>query len=142
MLIDTPDSIGTEFVLWRRDRKIAMPGDGYALDDGCSNPDAELPIAERKEHAKKGLGTAPETAVCFRLADDRNLVIFKFIQRSAWSLEPGAWSLTSRVTASTTTRRLGRLGRPGRRRAEARAGQLHREARTPPASSCTSRKPS
>ncbi|WP_144715716.1 hypothetical protein [Curtobacterium pusillum] len=87
VIVETPDSIGTEFVLWGRDGKIAMRGDGYTLDDGSADPDAELPIAERKERAKKGLGTAPETTVYFRLADDPDLGIFKFIQRGAWNLE-------------------------------------------------------
>lgn len=87
VIIETPDSIGTVFVLWSHDRTTAMRGDGYTLDDGSSDPDAELPIAERKERAKKGLGTAPETTVYFRLADDPDLGIFKFIQRNSWNLE-------------------------------------------------------
>lgn len=87
VILEDPDAIGTEFVLWGRDGKIAMRGDGYTLDDGTADPDAELPIQERKERAKKGLGTAPETTVYFRLADDPDLGIFKFIQRGAWNLE-------------------------------------------------------
>lgn len=87
VIVEDPDSIGTEFVLWGRDGKIAMRGDSYTLDDGTADPDAELPVAERKERAKKGLGTAPETTIYFRLADDPNLGIFKFIQRNSWNLE-------------------------------------------------------
>jgi hypothetical protein len=87
IIIDSPESISSEFVLWGQDGKVAMRGDGVTLDDGTPDPGADLPLAERKTKAKAGLLPAPQTEIFFRLADNPELGIFKFIQRAAWNLE-------------------------------------------------------
>lgn len=92
VLLESRDAIGCEFVLWSRDGKVIMRGDGQTINNGTEpDPGAELPIAERKEKAKNGLIPAPEVTVYFRLADAPDLGIFRFIKRDAWNFERDLW---------------------------------------------------
>jgi hypothetical protein len=88
IIIEDADSVSSEFVLWGKDNKIAMRGDGLTIDNG-QNPDpgADLDLPTRKERAKQGLVPSPEVTVYFRLADYPDLGIFKFIKRDAWTFE-------------------------------------------------------
>ena len=87
IILDSADNVSSEFVLWGKDGKIAMRGDGITLTDGTPDPGADLSLPERKDRAKKGLVPSPEVTVYFRLADDPDLGLFKFIKRDAWQLE-------------------------------------------------------
>lgn len=88
VIIEDSDSVSSEFVLWGKDGKVAMRGDGLTIDNGANpDPGASLDLATRKERAKQGLVPSPEVTIFFRLADNPDLGIFKFIKRDAWSFE-------------------------------------------------------
>lgn len=87
IIIESPEAVSCEFILWGQDHKIAMRGDGVTLDDGTPDPGAALDDATRRQRAKQGLVPAPTTEVYFRLADAPGLGIFRFVQGNAWSLE-------------------------------------------------------
>lgn len=88
ILLEGPDAVGCEFVLWSRDNSVIMRGDGQTINNGTEpDPGAGLPLAERKEKAKQGLVPEPEVTVYCRLADAPDLGIFRFVKRSAWNFE-------------------------------------------------------
>lgn len=86
IIIDSPEAVSAEFVHWANGEMIGR-GDGITMEDGTADPGAHLPEAERKDKAKKGLVPAPETTVYFRLADNEDLGVFRYVKSQAWGFE-------------------------------------------------------
>lgn len=86
IIIDSAEAISSEFMWWANGELIGK-GDGHKMDDGTPDPGADLDLTERKDKAKKGLVPAPETTVYFRLADNEDLGVFRYVKSQAWGLE-------------------------------------------------------
>lgn len=91
IILDGPDAIRQEMVLWGRNGAIrkcdgveqkGVDKDDTAAGTGCVCPQS---FADRKDAAKKGTGCQPSITTYFRLADDPELGRFRFTSGS-WSL--------------------------------------------------------
>lgn len=110
IILDGPDAIRSEMVLWGRsgairkcdgvEQKGTEPGD-KAAGSPCECPQA---YADRKEAAKSGRGCQPSITAYFRLAADPELGRFKFTS--------GSWSLVRDIGAVEEA--LAKVGGPAR----------------------------
>lgn len=94
VILDGPKALRQKMILWGRNGKPILSGDGETLDDGSPDPDAHLTFAQRKEKARAGTGAEPQIEVFFRLAENPDLGIFKF--------QTGSWSLASDLAYNGT----------------------------------------
>jgi len=104
-------AVRERMVLWGRNGKLIMAGDGETLDwpedkAGTPDPDADLPFAERKAKGQDGTGMTPQIEVYFKLADQPDLGVFKF--------QTGSWSLARDLAADRTVDQLEQIGGPVR----------------------------
>lgn len=86
IILEGEESISSEFTWWANGELLGR-GDGTTMEDGTADPGAHLDLAERKDKAKKGLVPAPETTVYFRLKDNEDLGIFRYVKSQAWGFE-------------------------------------------------------
>lgn len=86
IIIDSPEAVSVEYTWWANGELLGK-GDGTTMEDGTADPGAGLDLNERKDKAKKGLVPAPETTVYFRLADDPDLGVFRYVKSQAWGFE-------------------------------------------------------
>ena len=92
IIIDDPEAIRQEMILWGRNNTAIRRCDGVEQkgvdkDDPAKGKGCECPqsFADRKEAARKGTGCQPSISAAFRLADDPELGKFRFTSGS-WSL--------------------------------------------------------
>lgn len=85
VILHGPKALRQRMVLWSRNGKVIFESDGAVQPDGTPDPDADLPLAERKQKARDGIGPEPNIEVTFRLADDPDLGIFRF-RTGSWSM--------------------------------------------------------
>jgi len=89
IVLDSPSSVRATLVLWSNKGGKIMESDGeYLIEEGKltdrPDPDAGLPLKERKEKARQGIGPGPSLQAYFRLADAPDLGKFKFFS-AAWT---------------------------------------------------------
>lgn len=94
IILDGAHALRQKMILWGRNGKPIMSGDGQTLDDGSPDPDAALSFQERKAKAREGIGMEPQIEIYFRLADNPDLGIFKF--------QTGSWSMASDLAYNNT----------------------------------------
>ena len=92
IILDGPGSIRSSMVLWSQKGGKIIETDGeYIIENGVvtdkPDPDAMLPLAERKEKARNGTGPSPSLQVYFRLADAPELGKFKSFSSSWTAIE-------------------------------------------------------
>lgn len=92
-IIVEPGGVRASLVLWSNKGGKIMESNGeFLIEDGKvtakPDPDAELPLAERKEKAKQGTGPEPSLQVYFRLAANPELGKLKFFSGS-WTAADG-----------------------------------------------------
>jgi hypothetical protein len=104
IILEGPKALRQKMILWGRNGKPIMSGDGQTLDDGTPDPDAHLTFQERKQKARDGLGAEPQIEIFFRLAADTELGIFKF--------QTGSWSLASDLAYNGTEAELEKIDGP------------------------------
>lgn len=110
IILDGPKALRERMILWGRNGKPISVSDGEFLLDDRGNPtdepdpDAELTFAERKNKAKDGIGAEPSIEVFFRLADERDLGIFKFVT--------GSWSMAQDLARDDTAAELAAIDGP------------------------------
>ena len=101
VILDPSRALKQEMIWWGRNGVI-QKGDGevitYPEEKAGPDPDADLPLAERKQKAKDGIGPGPSIEVFFRLADEPDLGVFKF--------QSGSWSLASDLAYNDTEGKL------------------------------------
>ncbi|BCJ41692.1 hypothetical protein GCM10010168_53100 [Actinoplanes ianthinogenes] len=87
ILLDGPESIRQEMVLWGRAGAIRRCDGVEQTGDEAKGKPCECPASftERKEAAKRGTGCQPSISIFFRLVDDETIGRFKFVSGS-WSL--------------------------------------------------------
>lgn len=86
IILDGPNSIRSEMVLWGRSGAIRKCDGVEQKGDDIGKP-CECPatFADRKDAAKAGRGCEPSVTIYFRLAANPDLGVFKFTSGS-WSL--------------------------------------------------------
>jgi hypothetical protein len=88
VIIDSADAIRARMILWGRQGPIhecngvefLSPEEDKGQPCGCPRM-----LADRKAAAKSGRGPAPSVEIAFRLADDQELVKWRFVS-SSWEL--------------------------------------------------------
>lgn len=90
VVLSSARDLRQKMVLWGRNGNAIYMSDGAEIfypeeRKGEEDPDAALPLAERKMKAREGTGAEPQVEVYFRLAADEDLGIFKF-QSGSWSM--------------------------------------------------------
>ncbi|MEE1835774.1 recombination directionality factor [Streptomyces sp. SP17KL33] len=87
VVIDGPQAIKSTLILWGRNGPIHECDGAYSLLDEDRGEPCGCPrlMADRKALARSGRGPAPNTTVRFRLAEDYDLGVGKFVSTS-WNL--------------------------------------------------------
>jgi len=91
VIFDGPGSVRATLVWWGTKGKILESDGANLIEDGKVteelDPDAHLPLAERKEKARKGTGPGPQLQAYFRLAAAPELGVFKYFSGSWTAME-------------------------------------------------------